>query len=150
MTDKEQIKELAEELIAELGRETVDKFIEDDQGNLKKIVTYSLAAIAESLYKAGYRNVSNGAVVLTAEENSEYLKLKADIENAKEIIDFLQKDNKRLFNSIATYKDLVRKETAKEIYREIYLQSYVDDKRLCPSVEVWRNVLKKYGVEVEK
>ena len=47
-------------------------------------------------------------------------------------------------------KERIRKETAKEIYREIYLQSYVDDKRLCPSVEVWRNVLKKYGVEVEK
>lgn len=44
----------------------------------------------------------------------------------------------------------VRKETAKEIYREIYLQSYADDKRLCPSVEVWENVLKKYGVEIEE
>lgn len=50
-----QVEELANALIKLLDRETVDKFIEDEHGNLKMIKTYSLYEIAKELYNEGFR-----------------------------------------------------------------------------------------------
>lgn len=56
MTKQEQIDKLADRLIDALGREFVDKFYEDDEGNLTRIETYSLYDVAEQLVDAGYVN----------------------------------------------------------------------------------------------
>lgn len=57
MTKQEQIEEMAKVLIDLLDRETVDKFIENEKGDLVRIETYSLASVAEALYNAGYRRI---------------------------------------------------------------------------------------------
>lgn len=60
MTKEEQIEEIADILIECLGRETVDKFVEDEKGNLVSIQTYSLHSVAETLYNKGYRKIRMG------------------------------------------------------------------------------------------
>lgn len=57
MTRAEMIDNMASVLIDALDRETVDKFIEDDNGNLIGIETYSLYEVAKQLYNAGYRKI---------------------------------------------------------------------------------------------
>lgn len=53
MTKQQQIDKLAELLIDILGREYIDRFYEDDEGNLTRIETYSLYDVAEQLVDAG-------------------------------------------------------------------------------------------------
>lgn len=127
MTKQAQIEKLAEELIAELGRETVDKFIEDDQGNLKKIVTYSLAAIAENLYNKGYRKIGDDEIVVN---KYEYADLKTFSDCA-----------------ICEHKEIVnaRRETAKEILQTLY-----NNNERPQFMEAYiKTLADKYGVEVE-
>lgn len=50
-----QAEELAHDLVNLLGRETVDKFIEDENGDLATVQTYSLYLVAENLVKKGWR-----------------------------------------------------------------------------------------------
>ena len=131
MTKQEQIEELSKELIAELGRETVDKFIEDDQGNLKKIVTYSLAGIAENLYNAGYRKIGDDEIVVN----------KYEYADLKTFSDCAICEHKEIANA--------RKEMAKEIIS--YLGTLKEDGGTPFKAYVWYETLcKKYGVEVKE
>lgn len=57
MTKEQQIEELAKLLIKAFDRETIDRFIENDNGDLIRIETISLYAVAEQLFEVGYRKV---------------------------------------------------------------------------------------------
>ena len=68
--------------------------------------------VAENILAAGYRKVSK-------EEYSDYLMLKNNYENAKQEIERLQMDCKRLYRNIGAFRDLIRKETAKEFAEKL-------------------------------
>ncbi len=56
MNDRDkQIEELAHEIFECIDRELIDKFIEDENGNLKSVQTVSIYSIAEHLLDKGYR-----------------------------------------------------------------------------------------------
>lgn len=57
MTDNHEIERLTFELVSLLDRENVDKFIEDSDGNLVRVETYSLYEVAKSLVNKGYGNI---------------------------------------------------------------------------------------------
>lgn len=144
MTDKEQIEELSKELIAELGRETVDKFIEDEQGNLKKIVTYSLAAIAENLYNKGYRKINDECFILTKE-------------NTPQLAEQIMTDP-RVAAKLNEKMMAQAKTTAKEILQDLYDYCFnlsdpygdCDESNgdITPDHLIW--YAKQYGVEIEE
>lgn len=54
---EKQIEEISQILINAIGRESVDRFIENEQGDLVGVATVSLYQLAEELYNAGYRKV---------------------------------------------------------------------------------------------
>lgn len=53
--EEKEVNAIANMLIEQLDRETVDKFIEDENGNLARIETYSLYEVGKSLYQKGCR-----------------------------------------------------------------------------------------------
>lgn len=59
-------KEISRILIDKIGRETVDRFIEDEGGDLTRVETISLEAVAEeiadALIKQGYHTNDNSAI----------------------------------------------------------------------------------------
>lgn len=57
MSKEKMIEQLGNDLIRQLGRELVDKFVEDEKGNLIAIETYSLNEVAESLINTGYGHI---------------------------------------------------------------------------------------------
>ena len=138
MTKQEQIEELSKELIAELGRETVDKFIEDDQGNLEKIVTYSLAAIAENLYNKGWRKEYITCSMATAKESREMLGDPKTWEPITFTLTTIEEQNE--------LKKTIRKETAKEILQTLYNNN---EKPQFMKAYI-KTLADKYGVEVEE
>jgi hypothetical protein len=73
---------------------------------------------ATALYDAGYRKIQ-GAVVLTAEQFSDYLTLKDSHKNAVERCEKLQSDNERLYKNIGKFKDIVRKKTAEKFAKAV-------------------------------
>lgn len=83
-------KLIAEILIDKIGRETVDKFIEDDKGNLAGVATLSLEALAEeiadTLKKQGYGDIREWAtkaqqgLLRRAICRQDYFQVKADIQ----------------------------------------------------------------------
>ena len=68
--------------------------------------------VAENILAAGYCKGSK-------EEYSDYLMLKNNYENAKQEIEKLQTDCKRLYRNIGAFRDLIRKETAKEFAEKL-------------------------------
>jgi len=57
----------------------------------------------------------------------------------------------RLYTAGYRKEEEVQKETAHNVYRELYLISFKDEKRMMhPTFENWVKVLKKFGVEVEE
>lgn len=94
--DKKMIEEMA-------------KIIDNNHGFI-----VSSVETAQALYNAGYRKIPEGAVVLTAEQFSDYLTLKSSHKNAVERCEKLQSDNERLYKNIGKFKDIVRKEMAEK------------------------------------
>ena len=86
---------------------------------------------ANALYNAGYRKISEGAVVLT---KFEYDEMFADVTASK----------KKLARIIDSAKSKGQKETAKEI-----LQMF-DDQNIITWDELKRTIKQRYGVEAEE
>lgn len=91
------------------------------------------------------------AVILTKEEYSDYLIFQRNHEFIREKAKNLQEDNERLYKNIGKFKDIVRKQTArdfvKDLLQELDLVGY-DKSDFC--VTAVKLVAKQYGVEVEE
>lgn len=86
MKTEQAIRKLEQTLWDILGREYIDKYCEDKNGNLVSVSSISVEDIAEELVDAGYGDVS--------EYKAEIERLKAETSNirkntAKEILDML-------------------------------------------------------------
>ena len=57
-TKQEQINKLASTIFEIIGRENIDRFTEDENGNLVRVETVGIEGIAEALIKAGYGDIS--------------------------------------------------------------------------------------------
>ena len=95
----------------------MDEKIEEMAEVMYGVEAFELETLAEALYNAGYRKIPENAVVLNAEQFSDYLTLKDSHKNAVERCEKLQADNERLYKSIGKFKDIVRKETAEKFER---------------------------------
>ncbi len=58
MNKNHEIERLTFELVSLLDRENIDKFIEDGDGNLVRVETYSLYEVAKSLVNKGYGDIN--------------------------------------------------------------------------------------------
>lgn len=77
MTRAEMIDDVANILISALDRETVDKFVEDENGNLIAIETYSLYEVAKQIIGAGYGKVD--------EYKAEFERLRQEVRDTDKI-----------------------------------------------------------------
>ena len=100
---------------------------------------------AKTYYEKGYRKISEGSVVLTSEQYSNYLILQTNHEFIREKAKELQADNERLYKNLGKFKESVRKETAKEI-----LKAVLEDIGEFYAGDIVEELAKKYGVEVEE
>lgn len=142
MTDEKMIEEMARIIC----KETSNKGVCEKCGFKKHIqfgFVYQCAKFdnAKNIYDAGYRKISKGSVVLTDEEYSDYLILQQNHEFIREKAKKLQEDNERLYKNIGKFKDIVRKETAREILDKVG--------KVCGDYQWFKNLRKEYGVEVE-
>ena len=148
MNEKEIIEEMAKEI-------SESNILCKDCGDYGD--TYCTEAIANTLYKAGYRKIPEGSVVLSTEDYSDYLTLQSNYTNAKERCEKLQADNERLYKNLGKFKESVRKETAKEILRDIKYEiedrngaMLEEDLSVDATIlqEVLNEIAKQYGVEI--
>ena len=137
MNKEQQIEKLSKKLIELIDRETIDKFIEDEEGNLKEIRTYSVSEIARSLYNIGWRQVGD------IEENFISKKALIACENNKGATEHLLMAEKVI--------EQAKKETAKEILQKIkgranwFLESQIQEDHF---VEQIQELAEEYGVEI--
>lgn len=92
--------------------------------------------------------IHEDAVVLTQDEYDKLNRRIAfsvtyDEEKLKEFVN-------EAISNVQIQIEEIRKETAKDIYRELYLNSFKDEKMFYPTFENWAEVLRKYGVEVKE
>lgn len=80
------------------------------------------------------------AVVLTKEEYSDYLILQRNHEFIREKAKELQEDNERLYKNIGKFKDIVRKQTAREILNKVG--------KVCEDYQWFKNLREEYEVDV--
>ena len=74
-TEQEQINKLASTIFEIIGRENIDRFTEDKNGNLVSVETVGIEGIAEAIINVGYGDVS--------EYKAEIRELKAEIRELK-------------------------------------------------------------------
>lgn len=135
MNKEQQIEKLSKKLIELIDRETIDKFIEDEEGNLKEIRTYSVYEIAKSLYNIGWRQVGD------IEENFISKKALIACENNKGATEHLLMVEKVI--------NEVRKETAKEMLTRI--KNMYKENGFCinHTTKLFiEQLAKEYGVEI--
>lgn len=84
MKTEQAIGKLGQTLWDILGREYIDKYCEDKNGNLVSVSSISVDGIAEELVNAGYGDVS--------EYKAEIEQLKENLKNLKDDFESLQKD----------------------------------------------------------
>ena len=114
-------KELAEEY---------EKWVNTPLEDGSKIKDCALSVITFMQIK-GFCKIPENAVVLTAEQFSDYLTLKDSHKNAVERCEKLQADNERLYKNIGKFKDVVRKETAEKFAERLKTECFdggIDDK----------------------
>ena len=135
------------------------KLIEKIQNILPDIevimATYGDIDFPRYLYDHNCRIIPDGAVVLTKEEYSDYLLLKNDYKHASEKLKELQGDNERLYRNLGKFKDSVRKETAREILKELitncqYTFNSVGKPIIALNGDFALNVSKRYDVDIEE
>ena len=99
--------------------------------NQHKIDVTNPFEVAEFLYKANYHRVGEGEVVVIKEDLE-------DLQASAKAFDKLFV----LFRVLIASLGVVRKETAKEILREVG--------KVCGDYQWFKNLCKQYGVEVEE
>lgn len=82
MKTEQAIRKLGQTLWDILGREYIDKYCEDKNGNLVSVSSISVNEIAEELVNAGYGNIS--------EYKTEIANLKADFDSLQESYEFVR------------------------------------------------------------
>lgn len=82
MKTEQAIRKLGQTLWDILGREYIDKYCEDKNGNLVSVSSISVDEIAEELVNAGYGNIS--------EYKAEIANLKADFDSLQESYEFVR------------------------------------------------------------
>ena len=120
MKTEQAIRKLGQTLWDILGREYIDKYCEDKNGNLVSVSSISVEDIAEELVNAGYGDMS--------EYKSEIEKLKSETSNIRR----------------ETAKEIYEKTKEKDSYLLVweYGEGYLD----C--LKNLREVISEYGVEV--
>ena len=114
----QELTELQKAMIEEMAKVIDDRLIEANNylGSMNKGKGYW---IAQKLVEHYQSKISEGAVVLSNEEYSDYLILQKNHEFIREKAKELQADNERLYNNLGKFKESVRKETAKEIFYKL-------------------------------
>lgn len=82
MKTEQAIRKLGQTLWDILGREYIDKYCEDKNGNLVSVSSISVDDIAEELVNSGYGNIS--------EYKTEIANLKADFDSLQESYEFVR------------------------------------------------------------
>lgn len=82
MKTEQAIRKLGQTLWDILGREYIDKYCEDKNGNLVSVSSISVDDIAEELVNLGYGNIS--------EYKTEIANLKADFDSLQESYEFVR------------------------------------------------------------
>lgn len=82
MKTEQSIRKLGQTLWDILGREYIDKYCEDKNGNLVSVSSISVDEIAEELVNSGYGNIS--------EYKTEIANLKADFDSLQESYEFVR------------------------------------------------------------
>ncbi len=164
MNDKQQIEEMRK-IIYDDYKQWLDV-----TGVIPKGTTYYNECLggaidcANKLYNAGYRKLPENAVVLSREEYDELLArplnamgdlVISKIKNKnKEKIEKLEKTINEEYADISDYKDLVRKETAREIFNKLFPDSrFFNDNDV---ILIWqvkdmlKELAKQYGVEIKE
>lgn len=152
MDEKKQIEEMAKDIKELYYREILYSVLPFDKD--------SYDVLAEKLYKRGYQNCKD-KVVLTREEYSDYLILQQNHEFIRERAKELQADNERLYKNLGKFKDIARKETAREIIEtaKFLIEERngmdgfdLEDVSVDGVIvsEVFDELAKQYGVEVEE
>lgn len=123
MKTEQAIRKLGQTLWDILGREYIDKYCEDKNGNLVSVSSISVDGIAEELVNAGYGDIS------------EY---KAEIERLKEEMSNIRKETAR--------------EILDMLYDMGIDQEILECCRLFDvnGVSLAKQMCEKYGVEIEK
>lgn len=136
MKTEQAIRKLGQTLWDILGREYIDKYCEDKNGNLVSVSSISVDEIAEELVNAGYGDVSeykaeierlrttlgqcntelNSALESLKSQCREIGELRAKVKQAQ--IDVLNKVKKRIYD-ISPYNPLVAKDNVKYFIEEL-------------------------------
>ena len=108
--------------------------------------------IAEALYNLGYRKIDKDSVVLNSEQYSNYLITQTNNEFLKEQAEKLKADIERLYKNIGKFKDIVSKETAEKILKDIMFCIDINDcnKNEVLILNLCKMLAKQFGVEVEE
>ncbi len=115
--------------------------------------------VAEEMYNKGHRKLSEDSVVLSREEYEKLKQYEEKVENGacftqKEWLELCDEEYKRETENLSKVRQLERKETAKEILREIRGYYPVDlehcDKGEAFILELCYELANKYDVEIEE
>lgn len=109
MKTEQAIRKLGQTLWDILGREYIDKYCEDKNGNLVSVSSISVEDIAEELVNAGYGDVS--------EYKAEIERLKAEVKQAQ--IDVLKKLKERAIGYTFLGEKLATETDIDELIREV-------------------------------
>ena len=112
MKTEQAIKKLGQTLWDILGREYIDKYCEDKNGNLVSVSSISVDGIAEELVNAGYGDVS--------EYKAEIERLKAENEKLLDSIESVQAGRCRL-------RCPLTEQAVKEFAERLKKYSYTDN-----------------------
>ncbi len=156
MNEKEKIKEMASDLT---------KMVIQDYGGVYFLET------AKALYNLGYRKIPEGSVVLDRQEHQKYCAYKIIEPQIKGCLDRERKLEKQiaeleeqrdkqayiaeeLIQEKHRWTEQARKETAKEIFKEImktpYYNEYAERQGYLIRLEKFNEIAKQFGVEVEE
>lgn len=134
-----------EEMLAKLNR---GEFCQTDcfgccgDGKLDITCKVVVENLEKEILKHYQPKIPEDAVVLTREEYSDFLILKNNHEFIREKAKELQADNERLYKNIGKFKELTRKETAREIF-ELLKSKLFDLGNVVTEIDL-EDILKEY------
>lgn len=121
------------------------------QRNLAQGFLAAVNRCANFLYYKGYHRVPDGAMVLNADEVSDYKLLKNNYEHVKEEALRLKNDNDRIYYNLSVVLDYQKKRTLEKVFTDMYeLVSEAENngKQVIVTVNDIKEIAKRYGVEV--
>ena len=135
--DEKGIEQLARTLEKFIDREYIEKFFENDEGDLKRVVTISVRDIAKHLLICGYGKVDE---------------LQAEIANLTAMVDVLQSERDNLMRTVEESPAVIeeaKREKAKEILQELYNEAVSNvDELIDLTVYRIKSMAEREGIEV--